>query len=439
MNVVMNDAGGYVEIQGTAEGHALQRTELDALLALAARGIEHLIAAQAEILSEVSAERRWVLATGNRGKLAELRSLLREMQGSTSSSFRKPSSASPRPLKRASTFVENALAKARHAARASGLPAIADDSGLIVDALGGEPGVRSARYAGEAADDRENVAKLLDALRSVPDGEQRLRSRHHAAVLLRDDHSGDVRHSSLRAGLQLFQESQECRRPAAGNHRMAARLPCSFPIYNERYVIERLVEAVAQFDYPRELLDIQVLDDSTDETQEVARDCVERYQALGLPISYIHRDNREGFKAGALQEGLKTATGEFVAIFDADFIPPADFLRRTVPYFADPQARHGADALELHQPQLFDAHRSGSDSARRPFRHRAFRALPQRPVFSISTARRASGGARRSKMPAAGSTTRSPKTPTFPIARNCAAGNFSICRKSSARPNCPWR
>jgi cellulose synthase/poly-beta-1,6-N-acetylglucosamine synthase-like glycosyltransferase len=113
------------------------------------------------------------------------------------------------------------------------------------------------------------------------------------------------------------------------------KVTVQLPIYNERYVIERLVEAVAQFDYPRELLDIQVLDDSTDETQEVARNCVERYQALGVPITYLHRDNREGFKAGALQEGLKSAGGEFIAIFDADFIPPADFLRRTVPYFAD--------------------------------------------------------------------------------------------------------
>ncbi len=115
------------------------------------------------------------------------------------------------------------------------------------------------------------------------------------------------------------------------------KVTVQLPIYNERYVIERLIETVAQFDYPRELLDIQVLDDSTDETQAVARDCVERHRALGVPISYIHRDNREGFKAGALQEGLKTAAGEFVAIFDADFIPPADFLRRTVPYFVEPQ------------------------------------------------------------------------------------------------------
>jgi cellulose synthase/poly-beta-1,6-N-acetylglucosamine synthase-like glycosyltransferase len=115
------------------------------------------------------------------------------------------------------------------------------------------------------------------------------------------------------------------------------RVTVQLPIYNEKYVIERLVEAIAAFDYPRELLDIQVLDDSTDETQEVARNCVDRYRQLGVPVTYIHRDNREGFKAGALQEGLKFAAGEFVAIFDADFIPPADFLRRTVPYFVDPK------------------------------------------------------------------------------------------------------
>ncbi len=113
------------------------------------------------------------------------------------------------------------------------------------------------------------------------------------------------------------------------------KVTVQLPIYNERYVTERLVEAVSQFDYPSELLQIQLLDDSTDETKVIARDCVERYCALGVPIEYIHRDNRSGFKAGALQEGLKTATGDFVAIFDADFIPPADFLRRTVPYFAD--------------------------------------------------------------------------------------------------------
>jgi cellulose synthase/poly-beta-1,6-N-acetylglucosamine synthase-like glycosyltransferase len=119
--------------------------------------------------------------------------------------------------------------------------------------------------------------------------------------------------------------------------RVWPKVTVQLPIYNERYVIERLIEAVAQFDYPRELLEIQVLDDSTDETQVVARNCVERYQDLGVAISYIRRDHRRGFKAGALQEGMNSATGEFVAIFDADFIPPVDFLRRTVPYFVDPK------------------------------------------------------------------------------------------------------
>lgn len=114
------------------------------------------------------------------------------------------------------------------------------------------------------------------------------------------------------------------------------RVTVQLPIFNERYVIERLVEAVSKFDYPADLLDVQVLDDSTDETQQVARACVERHAAQGMPISYIHRDNREGFKAGALENGLKTARGEFIAIFDADFIPEADFLRRTIPYFQNP-------------------------------------------------------------------------------------------------------
>ena len=124
------------------------------------------------------------------------------------------------------------------------------------------------------------------------------------------------------------------------------KVTIQLPIFNERYVIERLVDAVSQFDYPRELLDIQVLDDSTDETREVARACVDRHAATGLPISYIHRTNREGYKAGALENGLRTAQGEFVAIFDADFIPQADFLRATIPYFMNP---HGGAGIGMVQ------------------------------------------------------------------------------------------
>jgi cellulose synthase/poly-beta-1,6-N-acetylglucosamine synthase-like glycosyltransferase len=114
------------------------------------------------------------------------------------------------------------------------------------------------------------------------------------------------------------------------------RVTIQLPIYNERYVIERLVEAISRFDYPPEFLDVQVLDDSTDETQEVARKCVERFAARGIPITYIHRSNREGYKAGALENGLKSSKGEFVAIFDADFVPSPDFLQRTIPYFMNP-------------------------------------------------------------------------------------------------------
>src|SRR6516165_198172 len=108
------------------------------------------------------------------------------------------------------------------------------------------------------------------------------------------------------------------------------------PLYNERYVVERLIDEVVKIDYPRELLQIQVLDDSTDDTAPFADALVQKYQAMGYPIEYIHRTNRNGFKAGALQEGLKTVTGEFVAVFDADFCPPADFLMRTIHQFADP-------------------------------------------------------------------------------------------------------
>ncbi len=109
------------------------------------------------------------------------------------------------------------------------------------------------------------------------------------------------------------------------------------PIFNEQFVIDRLIDAVCGMDYPREKLEIQVLDDSTDETQEVARGIVDRYAALGAPIVYIHRANRHGFKAGALGDGLKVAKGEFIAIFDADFVPPADWIMKVVHHFAEPE------------------------------------------------------------------------------------------------------
>ena len=119
-----------------------------------------------------------------------------------------------------------------------------------------------------------------------------------------------------------------------------ARLPrvtIQLPVYNEMYVVERLIEAVCRIEYPRDLLEIQVLDDSTDETCGIARAAVERHRRAGQDISYIHRTNRRGFKAGALEHGLESATGEYVAVFDADFVPAPDFLKRTVPFFADPK------------------------------------------------------------------------------------------------------
>jgi cellulose synthase/poly-beta-1,6-N-acetylglucosamine synthase-like glycosyltransferase len=109
------------------------------------------------------------------------------------------------------------------------------------------------------------------------------------------------------------------------------------PIYNEMYVVDRLVDAVCAIDYPRDRLEIQVLDDSTDETRAIAELAVRRHALQGIDIKYIHRTNREGFKAGALDEGLKQASGEFIAIFDADFLPGGDFLQRVMPFFVDQQ------------------------------------------------------------------------------------------------------
>ncbi|WP_390890549.1 glycosyltransferase family 2 protein [Tunturiibacter lichenicola] len=114
------------------------------------------------------------------------------------------------------------------------------------------------------------------------------------------------------------------------------------PIFNEQFVIERLIEAVCRLDYPRDRFEVQVLDDSTDETTAVAQDIVERY-ARGFagmepqPIVYLHRSNRHGYKAGALDKGLDVAHGEFVAIFDADFVPPRQWVMQVIHHFAEPE------------------------------------------------------------------------------------------------------
>jgi cellulose synthase/poly-beta-1,6-N-acetylglucosamine synthase-like glycosyltransferase len=146
------------------------------------------------------------------------------------------------------------------------------------------------------------------------------------------------------------------KRKAAHSHSPAAHfapedLPfvtLQLPIFNEQFVIDRLIDACCRLDYPRDRFEIQVLDDSTDETVHVARSIVNHYAAGGArgpedqedlapqPIVYLHRTNRHGYKAGALEEGLRVARGELVAIFDADFVPPTDWLHRVVHHFAEP-------------------------------------------------------------------------------------------------------
>jgi cellulose synthase/poly-beta-1,6-N-acetylglucosamine synthase-like glycosyltransferase len=134
-----------------------------------------------------------------------------------------------------------------------------------------------------------------------------------------------------------FRNKKNLTSEAAQKFAELPRVTVQLPIFNEQYVVDRLLQAVCRLDYPREKLEIQVLDDSTDETVNVARGLVEHYASQGYPVTYHHRTNRAGFKAGALHEGLKSATGELVAIFDADFVPPADFLQRTIHHFTDPK------------------------------------------------------------------------------------------------------
>lgn len=105
------------------------------------------------------------------------------------------------------------------------------------------------------------------------------------------------------------------------------------PVYNEMYVVTRLIKAITCLEYPRAKLQIQILDDSTDETTVIARKLVKHYQTQGFDMELVHRSTRQGFKGGALREGLEKAKGEYIAIFDADFVPTPDFLSKTIPYF----------------------------------------------------------------------------------------------------------
>ena len=134
----------------------------------------------------------------------------------------------------------------------------------------------------------------------------------------------------------LAKDKQTRTAPAlAGQFSDLPKVTVQLPMFNERHVAERIIEAVCALDYPRDRLQIQVLDDSNDDSAGVARRCCERMAAAGHTVEYLHRSEREGFKSGALAAGLKMASGKFIVIFDADFLPAADFLRQTIHYFTD--------------------------------------------------------------------------------------------------------
>lgn len=115
------------------------------------------------------------------------------------------------------------------------------------------------------------------------------------------------------------------------------KVTVQLPIYNEMYVVKRLIDSIAAFDYPRDLLEIHILDDSQDETVDLVAERVNFYKRKGYQIEQIRRKNRIGYKAGALKDSMKYARGEFIAIFDADFLPKSDFLKKTLPYFRSPE------------------------------------------------------------------------------------------------------
>ena len=132
----------------------------------------------------------------------------------------------------------------------------------------------------------------------------------------------------------VFRSTRNKVKPAVASLATLPKVTIQLPIYNEQYVAKRLIEAVCQIEYPHSRLEIQVLDDSNDETVRICKETVQEFRQKGLNLVYVHRDQRTGFKAGALEGGLKTADGEFIAIFDADFVPSSDFLLSALPYFA---------------------------------------------------------------------------------------------------------
>jgi cellulose synthase/poly-beta-1,6-N-acetylglucosamine synthase-like glycosyltransferase len=135
----------------------------------------------------------------------------------------------------------------------------------------------------------------------------------------------------------LYYKNRRKAPQAAGRFEELPPVTIQLPMYNEPHVARRIIEGASRVDYPREKLQIQVLDDSTDETCGIARQTVEELRRQGFDVEYIHRGDRSGYKAGALANGLASAKGEFITIFDADFIPSPDILRKSIHYFTDPK------------------------------------------------------------------------------------------------------
>lgn len=166
--------------------------------------------------------------------------------------------------------------------------------------------------------------------------------------------------------LFLYHKYKKCPPPTPARLPELPTLTIQLPIYNEMYVVERLIQSVCNLRYPKDRLQIQILDDSTDETVAICARQVEKYRQLGFDMQHVTRQNREGYKAGALENGLCTASGEFIAIFDADFLPEPDLLEKMIHYFSDPkigmiQSRWGHlnedySLLTKVQSMLLDGH-----------------------------------------------------------------------------------
>src|SRR5205823_1936310 len=174
--------------------------------------------------------------------------------------------------------------------------------------------------------------------------------------------------------IYLFLKNRKRAPVPAGQFEKLPVVTVQLPIFNEVYVVERLLRAVSKLDYPRDRLQIQVLDDSTDDTREITADCAAELRERGFDVELIHRVDRTGFKAGALERGLATARGEFVCILDADFVPPPHLLRKTVDFFTDPkvgmiqtrwgQLNRGYSLLTRVQAMFLDGHIVLEETAR---------------------------------------------------------------------------